>query len=147
MDSAPSEPSSDTATRRAPARDDAALPIHLKTADPAESNSTVGGDPAFKEDSKPTLSPRGTTLELMNATQRSPASSLRINKVIARPRLQSSATIALSLADVNSQLHSDGSQRTRSLRSSPSRMSLANHTPRRRSGMVPSASSMILRVY
>ena len=130
--SGPSNPSSgDTATKRAPARHDAAPPAHLQTKESGESNSTVGGDAAFKEDPRPTLSPRGTTLELMNASQRSPAGSLRIDRT--RSRLQSSATTALSPTDVNSQLHSDGSQRTRSLRSSPSRMSLANYTPRRRS--------------
>ena len=94
------------------------------------SESTIGIPSLSEQDegSKPSLLPRRATLELIGSakTQRSPTDSLRVPKKASRPSLQATATTAISFADVETQLHSDGSQRTpaRSLRSISSRPSL-----------------------
>ena len=100
------------------------------------SNTTVGGDSLSELDSvpKPSLPPRKATLELMNSSQMSPTQSLRVPRKASRPQLQSTATTALSLADVEAHLRSDGSPRTpaQSLHSMSSRRSLRPETPSRR---------------
>lgn len=100
------------------------------------SESTVGGSALSELDdgSRPQLPSRKVTLELMGNMQKSPTQSLRVPRKASRPQLQSMATTALSLADAETHLRSDGSPRTpaRSLHSMSSRRSLHPDTPSRR---------------
>ena len=118
-----------------PTRKDDALPTRSPQASgdsAVASNSNVGlrSPPGLEKNPKPPLGPRRATLGLIGEGkgQKSPTQTLRVPHRASRPSLQSTATTALSFADTQTQLQSDGSQRTptQSLRSVSSRPSLAS---------------------
>jgi hypothetical protein len=77
------------------------------------------------EGKRPALPPRPMTIELLGSSQTSPANTLRLQKQPSRPQLQSTATTAVSLTDIQTQSYRDGSRETyaQSSISSPSRKS------------------------
>lgn len=113
-----------TSTKKSPDLSDSSIP----TGSTLEVRS-----PKRDAGSRPSISPRRATLDLIGSSkaQVSPTHSLRVPKKVSRPSLQSTATTAVSLADIETQLRPDGSQRTsaRSLKSMRSLSSLRVDTP------------------
>ena len=78
-----------------------------------------------------TISRRTSTIDLLSGNQKSPSSTLQVPKRLTRPRLQSSATTALSLTDIQTQSYGDGSRETyaNSTKSTPSGRSFPIDSP------------------
>ena len=97
-------------------------------------SSIAGTSASAQEDEaeRPPLPPRPSrTADLIDRPSRSRTNTLQLPKRTSRPQLQAGATTALSLTDIHTQIHADGSRETyaQSTRSTPSRKSVRGVSP------------------
>ena len=106
--------------------------VRIATGDEASRPSTshrigINGEPreGYEEGGRPPLPPRPSNFGLLSGIQKSPTNSLQVPKKASRPRLVSSATTALSLADTQTNWNADKGKESyaHSLRSTPSHRS------------------------
>ena len=79
---------------------------------PSSKSSKNSQHPETENESRPSLPPRPSNVNLLQEGSYSPGNSLQRAKNTSRPHLQSSPTIALSRTDIHTQSYQDGSRET-----------------------------------